>query len=105
MNLTNLKTPRDNYDLIRKMKVSDSEKHKNSPPPRGFLVLLLTGQPAWAASATLWQIPGSLSLDEAGFRLEAPANISDRAVKVSVEALDSSKTPHRRLFYNPCRQH
>lgn len=58
-----------------------------------FLVLLLTGQPAWAASATLWQIPGSLSLDEAGFRLEAPANISDRAVKVSVEALDSSKTP------------
>ena len=45
-----------------------------------FLVLLLTGQPAWAASATLWQIPGSLSLDEAGFRLEAP-NISDRAVR------------------------
>lgn len=63
------------------------------------LALLLTGRPVWAASGALWQIPGSISVDEAGFRLEAPANISDRSVKVSVDALDSNKLPPTEDFF------
>ena len=64
-----------------------------------LLALLLTSLPAWAASTTVWQNPDSLSVDEAGFRLETPATISDRAVKVSVELLDSSKIPPTDEFF------
>ncbi|OPZ72095.1 MAG: hypothetical protein BWY80_01200 [Firmicutes bacterium ADurb.Bin456] len=64
-----------------------------------FLLTVPTNPAAWAASGTLWQIPGSISVNEAGFRLEAPSNISDRAVKVSAEALDPSKLPPAEDFF------
>lgn len=53
--------------------------------------LIIMCAPAFAEPTTLWKLPQTITLDEAGFRLEAPANISDRAVFASVEALDYKK--------------
>lgn len=53
--------------------------------------LLLACSPAFALPTTLWKLPQTITFDEAGFRLEAPAYISDRAVFTTVEALDYKK--------------
>lgn len=53
--------------------------------------LLVMCAPAFAAPTTLNELPKTITLDEAGFRLEAPANISDRAIYAEVEALDYKK--------------
>lgn len=47
--------------------------------------------PAWASSVTLWHFPETISIEEAGFRLEAPADLSSRAVSATVTASDYSK--------------
>lgn len=53
--------------------------------------LIIMCAPAFAEPTTLWKLPQTITCDEAGFRLEAPANISDRAVFATVEALDYKK--------------
>ena len=53
--------------------------------------LLLTCSSAFAEPTALRNLPQTITFDEAGFRLEAPANISDRTVFATVEALDDKK--------------
>lgn len=53
--------------------------------------LLIMCAPAFAEPTTLWKLPQTITFDAAGFRLEAPANISDRAVFTTVEAVDYKK--------------
>lgn len=63
------------------------------------LSVLFTGLTAWAAPVTLWQIPQTVAIDEIGFKMEAPAKVSDRAVNASVEVLDYSKIVPVDFFY------
>lgn len=53
--------------------------------------LIIMCAPAFAGPTTLHELPKTITFDEAGFRLEAPANISDRAVYATVEAIDYKK--------------
>lgn len=53
--------------------------------------LIIMCAPAFAEPTTLWKLPQTVTCDEAGFRLEAPANISDRAIFATVDALDYKK--------------
>ena len=53
--------------------------------------LLLACSSAWAEPTALRNLPQTITFDEAGFRLEAPASISDRTVFATVEALDYKK--------------
>jgi hypothetical protein len=56
-----------------------------------LIALLLACSPAFAEPTTLWKLPQIITFDAAGFQLEAPANISDRAVFTTVESLDYKK--------------
>lgn len=63
------------------------------------LSVLFTGLTAWAAPVTLWEIPQTVAIDEIGFKMEAPAKVSGRAVNASVEVLDYSKIVPVDFFY------
>jgi hypothetical protein len=56
-----------------------------------LLAVLMTSSQAWASSQTLWKLPQDMAVEEAGFRLEAPANIGDRAISATAEIMDYSK--------------
>lgn len=64
-----------------------------------LLISLCITLPAWAFTTTLWKFPETLNLDEAGFRLEVPYDISFKRVELQVEPVDYEKiTPVNDYF-------
>lgn len=60
---------------------------------------MLITLPAWAFTTELWKFPETLSLDEAGFKMEVPYDISFKRIKVEVEPLAYEKiTPVNDFF-------
>ncbi|MFX4262644.1 copper amine oxidase N-terminal domain-containing protein [Pelotomaculum propionicicum] len=52
-----------------------------------LLISMLISVPAWAFTTELWKFPETLSLEEAGFKMEVPYDISYKRIEVKVEPL------------------